>query len=138
MKPVLIFLLSFISISSFAQDAGQDLLAFERSIEQAVVAADISFLEKAYADDFRFKHGTGLVDSKESWLKDVGKNKGKFVSRKIDSVEVEIHGDIAITNGTLIVTRTDRSYTLQYVRVYRKKGKQWELFMHRTVYEVHN
>lgn len=80
MKPVLIFLLSFISISSFAQDAGQDLLAFERSIEQAVVAADISFLEKAYADDFRFKHGTGLVDSKESWLKDVGKNKGKFVS----------------------------------------------------------
>jgi hypothetical protein len=103
-----------------------------------VVAADVSFLENAYAEDFRFKHGTGTVDSKASWIQDVVKNKGKFISRKMDSVEVEIHGEIGITNGTLIVTRTDRSYTLQYVRVYRKKGKRWELFMHRTVHEVHN
>lgn len=138
MKTLSFFLLTFLGISALAQDAGKDLLAFEQSIEQAVVAADISFLEKVYAEDFRFKHGTGSVDSKESWLKDVAKNKGTFLARKIDSVEVEIHGDIGITNGTLIVTRTDRSYTLQYVRAYRKKGKKWELFMHRTVQEVHN
>jgi hypothetical protein len=138
MKSILFFLLPFIGISAFAQDAGQDLLAFEQRIEQAVIAADVSFLEKAYAEDFRFKHGTGTVDSKDSWIKDVVKNKGLFLSRKMDSVEVEIHGEIGITNGTLIVTRTDTSYTLQYVRVYRKKGKRWELFMHRTVHEVHN
>ncbi|MBL7871276.1 MAG: nuclear transport factor 2 family protein [Cyclobacteriaceae bacterium] len=138
MRAIFLLLLPFIGIAGFSQDAGKDLLAFERSIEQAVVAADISFLEKVYAEDFRFKHGTGLVDSKESWIKDVGRNKGKFVSRKIDSVEVEIHGDIGITNGTLRVTRTDRSYTLQYVRAYRRKGKQWQLFMHRTVHELHN
>jgi hypothetical protein len=138
MKAILFFLLSFMVLSAFAQDAEQSLLFFEKSIEQAVVAADVSFLEKAYAPDFRFKHGTGTVDSKESWIKDVTKNKGKFISRIIDPVEVEIHGDIGITNGTLIVKRTDTSYTLQYVRVYRKKGKRWELFMHRTVQEVHN
>ncbi len=138
MKSILFFLLSFIGFSVLAQEVEQGLLAFEKSIEQAVVAADVPFLEKAYAEDFRFKHGTGTVDSKESWIKDVVKNKGKFLSRKIDSVEVEIHGEIGITNGTLIVTRTDKSYTLQYVRVYRKKGKQWELFMHRTVQEDHN
>jgi hypothetical protein len=138
MKSILFFLLFIICFTAFAQDVGKDLLVFEQSIEQAVVAADVSFLKKAYAEDFRFKHGTGTVDSKESWIKDVVKNKGKFLSRKMDSVEVEIHGEIGITNGTLIVTRTDKSYTLQYVRVYRKKGKQWELFMHRTVREVHN
>jgi hypothetical protein len=138
MKSILFFLLFIICFTAFAQDVGKDLLVFEQSIEQAVVAADVSFLKKAYAEDFRFKHGTGTVDSKESWIKDVVKNKGKFLSRKMDSVEVEIHGEIGITNGTLIVTRTDKSYTLQYVRVYRKKGKQWELFMHRTVHEVHN
>jgi hypothetical protein len=138
MKSILFFLLFIIGFTAFAQDVGKDLLVFEQSIEQAVVAADVSFLKKAYAEDFRFKHGTGTVDSKESWIKDVVKNKGKFLSRKMDSVEVEIHGEIGITNGTLIVTRTDKSYTLQYVRVYRKKGKQWELFMHRTVREVHN
>lgn len=137
MKAILYFL-SFIGFSAFAQDEEQGLLAFEKSIEQAVVAADVSFLEKVYASDFRFKHGSGNVDSKESWIKSVEKNKGDFLSRTIDSVEVEIHGNIGITNGTITVTRPDRSYTLQYVRAYRKKGKQWELFMHRTVQEVHN
>jgi hypothetical protein len=113
----------------------QQLLDFEKQIEAAVVGADISFLQKAYADDFRFKHGTGHIDSKTSWLKDVEKNKGKFVSRNVDKAEAELHGDIGITQGTITVTRTDRTYTIHYVRVYRKVASTWELFMHRTVQE---
>ncbi|MBX2894034.1 MAG: nuclear transport factor 2 family protein [Cyclobacteriaceae bacterium] len=111
----------------------QQLLDFERKVEAAVVAADISFLQKAYADDFRFKHGTGHIDSKVSWLKDVEKNKGKFVSRNVDKAEAELHGDIGITQGTITVTRTESTYTIHYVRVYRKTPNSWELFMHRTV-----
>ncbi|MBN8578345.1 MAG: nuclear transport factor 2 family protein [Cytophagales bacterium] len=111
----------------------QQLLEFEKQIEAAVVAAEIPFLQKAYADDFRFKHGTGHIDSKVSWLKDVEKNKGKFVSRVVEQAEAELHGDIGITQGTLHVTRTDTSYKVNYVRVYRRVGATWELFMHRTV-----
>ncbi|MBX2900390.1 MAG: nuclear transport factor 2 family protein [Cyclobacteriaceae bacterium] len=111
----------------------QQLLEFEKQIESAVVAAEIPFLQKAYADDFRFKHGTGHIDSKVSWLKDVEKNKGKFVSRVVEQAEAELHGDIGITQGTLQVTRTDTSYKVNYVRVYRRVGATWELFMHRTV-----
>ena len=65
--------------------------------------------------------------------KDVEKNKGKFVSRNVDKSEAELHGDIGISQGTITVTRTDTSYTIHYVRVYRKVGNTWELFMHRTV-----
>jgi hypothetical protein len=81
-----LIILLFVSTPSFCQES--ELLNFEKSIEKAVVATDIPFLEKAYADDFRFKHGTGLVDSKSSWLKSVGAAKGKFISRETDSVEV--------------------------------------------------
>jgi hypothetical protein len=116
----------------------QQLLAFEKQIEQAVVSSNLEFLGKAYASDFRFKHGTGLVDSKESWIKSVAKNKGSYLSRNVDYAEVEIHGEIGITNGAITVTKKDSSYTIQYVRVYRKKGDSWELFMHRTVHEVDN
>lgn len=130
----MIFLLCF---RAPAQDE-QHLLDFEKQIEAAVVAADISFLQKAYADDFRFKHGTGHIDSKSTWLKDVEKNKGKFVSRNVDKSEAELHGDIGITQGTITVTRTDTSYTIHYVRVYRRVGNTWELFMHRTVQESIN
>ncbi len=118
---------------------GDDLLAFERNIEKAVVSTDLAFLEKAYADDFRFKHGTGLVDSKSSWLKSVGNAKGKFISREIDSVEVEIHGNVGITNGRLTVRRqgekAEQKYMVKYVRVYVKKEDHWEMIMHRSVYQ---
>lgn len=126
----------FLVLCGFASaQTEQQLLDFEKQIEAAVVAADISFLKKAYADDFRFKHGTGHIDSKTSWLKDVEKNKGKFVSRNVVKAEAELHGDIGITQGTITVTRTERTYTIHYVRVYRKVSDTWELFMHRTVQE---
>ncbi len=132
MKYLLSVLILFFWSFASAQTE-QQLLDFEKQIEAAVVAADISFLQKAYADDFRFKHGTGHIDSKASWLKDVEKNKGKFVSRNVEKSEAELHGDIGITQGTIAVTRTESTYTIHYVRVYRRVGGTWELFMHRTV-----
>jgi len=132
MKYLLLSMMFLLCVHASAQDE-QQLLDFEKQIEAAVVTTDISFLQKAYADDFRFKHGTGHIDSKSTWLKDVEKNKGKFVSRNVDKSEAELHGDIGISQGTITVTRTDTSYTIHYVRVYRKVGNTWELFMHRTV-----
>jgi hypothetical protein len=135
------FLFLTISLSARSQNEGADLLRFEQSIDDAVVACNIPFLQKVYADDFRFKHGTGLVDSKASWLKNVQELKGKFISRAIDSVEVEIHGTIGITNGRLSVHRyTDTGesrYIIKFVRVYLRKGKDWQMIMHRTVDEKH-
>jgi len=134
---LIVFLLLF-STSLSAQNQEQTLLDFEKSIEAAVVSTDISFLQSAYADDFKFKHGTDQRSTKKSWLKDVANNKGKFISRKVDASEAELHDNIGITEGTITVTRQDGSYTIRYVRAYRKKGSTWELFMHRTVEEIHN
>ena len=134
----LFILFSLISIRAVGQEA--ELLSFEKEIEKAVVATNLPFLEKAYAEDFRFKHGTGLVDSKSSWIKAVAEAKGKYISRVVDSVEVEIHDKIGITNGKITVTRktdkADRKYMIKYVRVYVRKEQQWQLIMHRTVFEV--
>ena len=134
----LFILFALISIRAVGQEV--ELLSFEKEIEKAVVATNLPFLEKAYAEDFRFKHSTGLVDSKSSWIKAVSEAKGKYISRVVDSVEVEIHDKIGITNGKITVTRktdkADRKYMIKYVRVYVRKEQQWQLIMHRTVYEV--
>jgi len=127
-----------LSVSAFSQYksdpvAEKELLEFERRIDAAIVATDIPFLEKAYADDFHFKHGTGHLDDKASWLRDVQKNKGVFVSRTLDSVEVEIHKNVGITNGHLAVVKKESSYNLNYVRVYVRNNGQWQMIMHRTV-----
>lgn len=125
-----------ISFYCHAQDVAGSIIAFEKKIEQAVVDANVTFLKSAYADDFRFKHGTGTVDSKASWIENVQKSKGKFVSRKTDSVEVELHNDIAITQGKLTVHRTNSWYVIYYLRAYRKNADGFELFMHRTFRQV--
>ena len=114
-----------------------------RKIDKAVVAKDMRLLERSYGEDFVFTHGTGLIDSKKSWLEDVRKSKG-FASREHDSIVVELHKDIAIVSGKLIVSRlapaTDGTskYSLWYVRVFRHRKKNWEMISHRTTSEWHH
>ncbi len=142
-RPVRCLLLLFLPVVPqviWAQSALEtNLLLFERSIEKAVVDTDLAFLERAYADDFYFKHGTGGLDNKSSWLKSVKDAKGKFISRTVDSVEIDLHKNVGVTNGKITVTRKtdkgERIYMIRYVRVYGRKGSGWELISHRTVYE---
>lgn len=117
------------------------VLKVNQNIDNAVVEKNIEMLKKHYATDFVFTHGTGTVDSKTSWLEAVGRPQTNFASRKHDSTAVEIHDDIAIVTGRLIVTRGDKekmdSYGLRYVRVYRLTDEIWQLLSHRTTSEWH-
>jgi len=81
-----------------------------------------------------------LSDSKTSWLKSVTGSKGQYITRVVDSVEVEIHDKIGITNGKITITRktdaANRVYMIKYVRVYLKTKEQWELISHLTVKQI--
>lgn len=115
--------------------------SINRMIDHAVVQKKISLLETLYADDFVFTHGTGLVDSKSSWLKNVSDTSVHYISREHDSTKVELHNDIALITGKLTVKRQQRneinSYALWYVRVYAHRKNQWQLISHRTTSEWH-
>jgi hypothetical protein len=86
-------------------DPAVEVLAFEREMEAAVVRGDVAYLDRACTSDFSFTHAmawtTGgqplRVENKEQWLASVGK--APYLSRDLDSVQVESHGDIAITYG---------------------------------------
>ena len=114
-----------------------------RKIDKDVVAKDIKSLERYYGEDFVFTHGTGLVDSKTSWIEAIKKNKG-YLSREHDSTQVELHRDIAIVTGKLTVGRIDPAkdgttkYSLRYVRVFALRKKDWQMISHRTTSEWHH
>ena len=130
----LLILVLILQLTASGADELADLRAMDQRIEDAVVRADLKFLESVYANDFRFTHGTGNVQSKDEWLKSVA-NKG-FLSRKVSLVEVELHGDVAVTFGRLDVIKSGDSgekYSLRYVRVYERRSGRWEMLMHRTV-----
>jgi ketosteroid isomerase-like protein len=147
-------ILSFILVCQLpyflaAQSAVQDSAVINlidktnRKIDRAVVSKDMKFLEKHYGEDFVFTHGTGLIDSKESWLANIKKSKG-YASREHDSTIVELHKDIAIVTGKLTVGRLEPAkdgttkYSLRYVRVFALRKKNWEMISHRTTSEWHH
>jgi len=132
-------------VSSDPTGAAAEVLAFERAMEAAVVRGDVAYVDRVSAPDLSFTHGDGwthgakplLVDDRASFLKRV-ENK-QYNVRDLDSVQVELHGDIAITYGRYIAqNRTgapgQQWFSVWFERVYEKRNGHWLYVSHRTVH----
>ncbi len=122
-----------------------DVLAFEKATEAAVVRGDTAALERALAPTFLFTHGDGWVDggpplkvdTKASWIDYVRKQPAPYIYRELDSVQVELHGDVAITVGRYFYLPQSNGAPnhsqVWFERVYAKRNGQWQQLSHRTV-----
>ena len=130
--------------SNAAADTAMEVLALEREIEAAVLRADVAFLDRVCASDFTYTHGDGWttggavrgVDRRAEWLASLP---GRYSRREVDSQQVEMHGDVAITMGRVRARSggTDaaqRAFSFWYVRVYAQRDGQWRYLSHRTVH----
>jgi hypothetical protein len=119
----------------------QHIDSINRLLDRSVVAKQKAILQKHYAADFVFTHGTGLIDSKASWVTNIMDTGVHYISREHDSTLVELHNNVAIVTGTLTVQRKRPQsisiYALRYVRVYALRNKIWQLISHRTTAEWH-
>jgi hypothetical protein len=122
-----------------------EVLAFERDMEAAVVRGDVAYVSRVSASDLSFTHGDGwttgrqplLVDDRKAFLKRV-ENK-QYLARDLDSVKVEMHGDIAITYGRYIAQNRIGDpakpwFSVWFERVYEKRDGHWLYVSHRTVH----
>jgi hypothetical protein len=127
-----------------AHNTAEEVLAFERAIEAAVVRGDVAFVDAATAPTFTFTHGDGWttggaplrVDTRADWMATVAK--APYASRVLDSVKTEVHGDVVITYGRYVGRFKDaapgrRTFTVWYERVYAKRDGKWQYLSHRTV-----
>ena len=128
-----------------SKEVAAEVLAFERAMEAAVVRGDVAYVDRVSAPDLTFTHGDGwttggkplLVDDRQSFLERV-RNK-QYNARDLDSVKVEVHGDIAITYGRYVAQNrtgnTDPSwFSVWFERVYAKRDGHWLFVSHRTVH----
>jgi hypothetical protein len=133
------------AFSAAAANSAAEVLAFEKAMEAAVVRGDVGFLDKICASDFSFTHGDGWttggaplrVENRAQWLASVGKI--PYQLRDLDSVQVELHGDIAITYGRYRAryragNPEQRPFTVWFERVYARRDGQWQFLSHRTVH----
>jgi len=133
------------TVSTVPSAEAAEVLAFERAMEAAVVRGDVAYVNRVSAPDLSFTHGDGwthggkplLVDDRQSFLKRV-ENK-QYNVRDLDSVQVEMHGNIAITYGRYVaqnrIGKTDQSwFSVWFERVYEKRDGHWLYVSHRTVH----
>jgi hypothetical protein len=123
-----------------------EVIAFEKEMEAAVVRGDTAFLERALAPTFLFTHGDGWVDggaplkvdTKATWIEYVKQQPRPYVYRELDHIQVELHGDIALTLGRYFyLPRSSKPTTshlyVWFERVYVRQNGQWQHLSHRTI-----
>lgn len=128
-----------------ADPTAAEVLAFERAMEAAVVRGDVAYVERVSAPDLSFTHGDAWttggkplgVDNRASFLQRVAKR--QYNVRDLDSVRVEMHGDIAITYGRYVaqnrIGNPNQSwFSVWFERVYAKRDGHWLYVSHRTVH----
>jgi hypothetical protein len=124
------------------------VMAFERQCDDAAVKGDVAFLTRALSPDFLMTHGDGWtsggaplkVDTKATWLAYVGKQPSPYIYRRLDSIQVELHGDIALTVGRYrylprpaSAAPTTSHLYVWFERAYVKRNGEWQFLSHRTV-----
>jgi hypothetical protein len=133
------------TVSTAVSAEAAEVLAFERAMETAVVRGDVAYVDRVSAPDLSFTHGDGwthgdkplLIDDRKAFLKRVQDR--QYNVRDLDSVQVELHGEIAITYGRYIaqnrIGKTDPSwFSVWFERVYQKRDGHWLFVSHRTVH----
>jgi len=123
-----------------------EVMALERKMEAAVVRGDVAYVESVSSSDLSFTHGDGWttggkprgVDDRTSFLKRVESK--QYLVRDLDSVKVEMHGEIAITYGRYIAENrvpdptVGAWFSVWFERVYAKRDGHWMYVSHRTVH----
>lgn len=138
-----IFFLTISCAEIIAQQISNDslnLVRLNQDIDNYVVKQNVKALDSLYANDFVFSHGSGKVEGKDGWLRSVAKN--TYPLRQHDSVKVELHPQVAIVKGKMIIHRVDKDktaiYRLNYIRVYAWRINRWQMISHSTTKEVHD
>ena len=107
----------------------------DQAIDTAVSQRDSSTLNALLADEFIYTHSNGRSQPKSEFIEAIAK-RADPPERVLSDVQVEIHGDIAVTRGDLDIRYHDHRTDLfmRYVRIYRQFGDEWRAISHRTVY----
>ena len=112
-----------------------DLRALDLAIDAAVDRQDAAALDALLADDFVYTHAGGEGEPKRRFIATVVA-RAEPPRRVLHDLQVEPHGDMAVTRGTIeFVYRDARpNLSLGFVRVHRALTGGWRTISHRSYF----
>jgi len=125
-----------VTLPMLASDA-DDVKAAEMNWFNGITKNDFPLLEKVLADDLHYLHSTGVVDTKESYIKSMSSGKQKYASGKINDLKIRVYGKAAVINGDanfeFVTDGKPGKGHLKYTHVFAKGPKGWQLVSHQSL-----
>lgn len=132
----LLALAPLFAFAAAAQSTGAEraeLLAIERSWNEAVVARDVPRLERILADDFQLVWVDGSVTGKRQMLTAVAARQASIDPFTTEDVRIELLGNGAILSGRFTQTahlgQRSETHSFRYTDVYRRQGGRWRAIL---------
>ena len=126
----------------FAQDVDPSspegvVIAAEARRYKAMIEADVGGLERILADELRYVHASGNVETKYQLIASLESGNLDYQAIEPSDVVVRIHGDTAVVTGfadfRLEVRGTRSSARLLYTAVYKRiQGGAWRLWVYQS------
>src|SRR5260221_8394700 len=107
-----------------------EVLKAEQELYGAMLAHDLSALERMLAPDVVYVHSTAVAESREEYLAGVAAGHYEYERIATRNVRVRVHGEVALTDGLcemhVGLTRQAKGVVhLLYVMVWVKQDGAW-------------
>jgi hypothetical protein len=116
-----------------ANHYGQEVMQAEESRVTALVHSDLSALDGILADDLRYVHASGMVDTKTSFLSAIRSGKLRYIHWLPNDLHVRVLGDSAVLEGAYSVQVSDTrmqpdpfSVNILVLSVYARRDGRWQ------------
>jgi ketosteroid isomerase-like protein len=114
-------------------DTEKELARLSRRIDDAYVKADTTFLANVLADDWMRINSKGIVQDKDSLLKELKEGFTKFNAMDASEVKVRVYGDTAVVTGRYLAeyqVRGREGATVldvgRFGRVFVRRDGKWQ------------
>ena len=116
-----------------------EVLALDERRIKAMIAGDVGELEKLLHRDLKYTHSSGLVDSKDSYIRGVREKLWDYQSIKTTNMLMTVYGDTALIHCRLQidleVKGVPRRVDSLALTVWIKDEGRWQvLAVHSTAY----
>ena len=131
----MLLLALLLPFAALADDAA-DLKAMDQRWAASTVKNDAADVGRIFADDLRYVHGSGKVETKQEFLASMKSGSMKYHSIEMDELAVRVLGETAVVTSTphirIFIDGKDQDFRVRFLRVYVKRGGRWQLSFHQA------
>jgi ketosteroid isomerase-like protein len=113
-----------------------EITKIEKDWSAAVAALDYAALDRILDPQLIYAHSTGVVETKDEYLKKMKSGDQKYDAIAHQSLTVKVYGNSAVAHSKVRMTGKTKGVPfdnqLMMMHVWVRQGKDWKLVAHQT------